>query len=113
MRRFDHWVFKSDSASYLNPNTGHHKTIFRTKEQKFKTGSDPYLVLVSPARFDALLRAMLTLFAAIPLLVPVLILFELQPSADHIRVYSDRLRFLLNLHQGKKAGGFYSHCCVL
>ena len=80
MRRVDHCVFKTDSAFHLNPNTGHHKTVFHTKEQKIKTGSDPYLVLVSPARFDALIRAMLTLFAAIPLLVPVLILFELQPA---------------------------------
>lgn len=61
-------------------------TIFRTKEQKIKTGSDPDLILVSPTRFDALLRAFLTLFAAVLLLVPVLILFKLQPeSASQVK----------------------------
>ena len=56
------------------------KAHFRTKEQKIKTGTQPYLSLVSPARFDALLRAILTIFAAASLLIPVLIMFELQPE---------------------------------
>ena len=54
--------------------------IFRTKEQRIKTGSQSYLTMVSPARFDAFLRATLMIFAAASLLIPVLIPFELQPE---------------------------------
>ena len=73
-------VSYSQDRLRLNPNTDYHKAICSTREQKIKTGSDPYLNLVDPERFDALLRAILTLFAAVLLLVPVLILFELQPE---------------------------------
>ncbi|KAL2042162.1 hypothetical protein N7G274_005350 [Stereocaulon virgatum] len=54
--------------------------IFRSRDQKIKTGSLPELNLVSPERFDALLRALLTVLAAAQLLIPVVILFELQPN---------------------------------
>ena len=56
------------------------QALFRTPEQKLKTGSLPHLNLVSPERFDAFLRAILTFLAANLLLVPVIILFELQPT---------------------------------
>ena len=56
------------------------QALFRTPEQKIKTGSLPHLNLVSPERFDAFLRAILTFLAANLLLVPVIILFELQPT---------------------------------
>ena len=62
------------------------QALFRTPEQKIKTGSLPHLNLVSPERFDAFLRAILTFLAATLLLVPVIILFELQPTDKaHIR----------------------------
>lgn len=54
--------------------------IFRTPEQKIKTGSFDLLNLTSPERLDILLRTILTLLAAGLLLVPVIILFELQPD---------------------------------
>ena len=85
-------VYSLDNAVYIlaqprhvqhdqNQNADHYyKKIFRTEEQKIKTGTDPTLNLVSPTRFDVLLRAILTLLAAVLLLVPVLILFELQPE---------------------------------
>ena len=56
------------------------QALFRTPEQKIKTGSLPHLNLVSPERFDAFLRTILTFLAANLLLVPVIILFELQPT---------------------------------
>ena len=56
------------------------QALFRTPKQKIKTGSLPHLNLVSPERFDPFLRAILTFLAANLLLVPVIILFELQPT---------------------------------
>ena len=58
------------------------QALFRTPEQKIKTGTLPHLNLVSPERFDAFLRAILTFLAANLLLVPVIILFELQPTNE-------------------------------
>ncbi|KAL8909257.1 MAG: hypothetical protein Q9171_005113 [Xanthocarpia ochracea] len=59
--------------------------IFRTKEQKIVTG-DEDVSLFDPHRLDIFLRVVLTILAAILLLVPVLILFTLQPtSADEVR----------------------------
>ena len=52
--------------------------LFRTHEQKIKTG-DEALHMVSLDRLDNVLRAVITLLAAILLLVPVFILFKLQP----------------------------------
>lgn len=63
-------------------NTNILQAIFRSRDQKIKTGSLPNLNLVSPERFDALLRALLTVLAAAQLLIPVLILFELQPNSQ-------------------------------
>lgn len=54
------------------------QTLFRTHEQKVKTG-DEALHLVSLDRLDNVLRAVVTILAAILLLVPVFVLFKLQP----------------------------------
>ena len=40
----------------------------------------PYLNLVSPERFDRLLRSFLILIASVLLLAPIMILLELQPT---------------------------------
>ena len=66
-------LFKSQKLTTI-------KAIFRNKEQKTKTGAQPYLTLVSPARLEAFLRAILTIFAVGSLLIPVLVLFMLQPE---------------------------------
>lgn len=55
------------------------QTLFRTHEQKVKTG-DEALHLVSLDRLDNVLRAVVTILAAILLLVPVFVLFKLQPT---------------------------------
>jgi len=54
--------------------------IFRSEEQRLKTGETPYLNLVSPDRFDIVLKGLLTLIAASLLSFPILILFKLQPT---------------------------------
>lgn len=56
------------------------QAVFRDKDQKFKTGSMPYMNLVSPKRFDVLLKVILTLIASVLLLAPVFILFKIQPT---------------------------------
>lgn len=56
------------------------KAIFRSFEQKVKTGSEE-LNLLSADRFDILLRIVITIIAAILLLVPVFVLFRLQPTS--------------------------------
>jgi ABC-type transport system involved in multi-copper enzyme maturation permease subunit len=53
--------------------------LFRTREQRIKSG-DEVIYLVSQARLDGLLRAVITVIAAVLLLVPVFILFKLQPT---------------------------------
>ncbi|KAL9075474.1 MAG: hypothetical protein Q9161_001546 [Pseudevernia consocians] len=55
------------------------QTLFRTHEQKIKTG-DEALHLVSLDRLDNILRAVITMVAAILLLVPVFVLFKLRPT---------------------------------
>lgn len=55
------------------------QTLFSTQEQKAKTGSEA-LHLVSLDRLDNVLRAVVTVIAAILLLVPVFVLFKLQPT---------------------------------
>ena len=55
------------------------QTLFRTHEQKIKTG-DEALHLVSLDRLDNVLRAVVTILAAVLLLVPVFVLFKLQPT---------------------------------
>ncbi|KAL8850585.1 MAG: hypothetical protein Q9221_004455 [Calogaya cf. arnoldii] len=61
------------------------QAIFRTKEQKIISGQEK-VFLTSPYRLDIFLRVVLTVLAAILLLVPVVILFELQPTdASQIR----------------------------
>ncbi|KAL8657938.1 MAG: hypothetical protein Q9226_001433 [Calogaya cf. arnoldii] len=61
------------------------QAIFRTKEQKIISGQEK-VFLTSPCRLDIFLRVVLTILAAILLLVPVVILFELQPTdASQIR----------------------------
>ncbi len=56
------------------------KAIFRNSEQKAKTGSEE-LNLLSADRFDILLRIVITIIAAVLLLVPVFVLFRLQPTS--------------------------------
>ncbi|MCJ1272859.1 hypothetical protein MMC21_000648 [Puttea exsequens] len=53
--------------------------LFRTKHQRMKTGNDG-LILLSAARLDNVLRICLTVAAALLLLIPVAILFRLQPT---------------------------------
>ena len=55
------------------------QTLFRTHEQRIKTG-DEALDLVSLDRLDNILRAIITIVAATLLLVPVFVLFKLQPT---------------------------------
>ncbi|MDI1490157.1 MAG: hypothetical protein OHK93_001357 [Ramalina farinacea] len=55
------------------------KAFFRSKEQAQQTG-DEELLLVDYKRMDILLRIILTVLASSLLLIPVSILFELQPS---------------------------------
>ncbi|KAK0509127.1 hypothetical protein JMJ35_008498 [Cladonia borealis] len=54
--------------------------VFRGSEQKAKTGSEE-LNLLSADRVDILLRFVIATIAAILLLVPVLVLFRLQPTS--------------------------------
>ena len=56
------------------------KAVFRGSEQKTKTGSE-VLNLLSANRFDVLLRFVIATIAAILLLVPVFVLFKLQPAS--------------------------------
>jgi len=65
------------------------QAIFSSKEQKRKTG-DEELYLYSASRLDILLRVVLTVIAALLLLVPVFVLFRLQPtSKEEFRRKSD------------------------
>lgn len=57
------------------------QAIFSSSEQEFKTG-DEELNLLSSNRFDILLRVVLTIIAAVLLLIPVYILFRLQPTSQ-------------------------------
>ena len=57
----------------------HMQAFFRSKEQAQQTG-DEELLLVDYKRMDILLRIILTVLASSLLLIPVSILFELQPS---------------------------------
>ena len=56
------------------------QTLFRTKEQKIKSG-DEALHLVSLDRLDNVLRAVVTILATFLLLAPVFVLFKLQPNS--------------------------------
>ncbi|KAL8729637.1 MAG: hypothetical protein Q9166_004586 [cf. Caloplaca sp. 2 TL-2023] len=61
------------------------QAIFRSKEQRIVTGQEK-VSLVDAWRLDVALRAVLTVLAAGLLLVPVVILFELQPAnVDEVR----------------------------
>lgn len=53
--------------------------LFRTQEQKIKTG-DEALYLVSLERLENVLRTVITILAAILLLVPVYVLFKLKST---------------------------------
>lgn len=55
--------------------------VFRNKEQAIMAGEE-HIQLLSPRRFDNLLRGILTIIAAALLLAPVCILFELQHSTQ-------------------------------
>ena len=56
------------------------KAIFRSSEQKAKTGSEE-LNLLSADRLDILLRIVITIIAAVLLLIPVFVLFRLTPTS--------------------------------
>ncbi|KAL8785187.1 MAG: hypothetical protein Q9213_003534 [Squamulea squamosa] len=55
------------------------QAIFRTRDQRIVSGQEK-VSLISPRRLDIFLRIVLTIVAIILLLVPVVILFELQPA---------------------------------
>lgn len=55
------------------------QAVFQDREQKIISG-DEEITLLSPCRFDVLLRVVLTILAAALLLIPVLILFKNQPT---------------------------------
>ena len=77
---FFHFQAISPKLQRLGSITDAAQKWFRTREQKIKTGTSSYLNLVSPNRFDAFLKTILTFIAALLLLCPVLILFEIQPA---------------------------------
>ena len=54
--------------------------LFRTKEQRTKSGNEN-VRLTSRDRFDILVRIVLTFVAAVLLIVPVAVLFKLQPTS--------------------------------
>ena len=54
--------------------------FFRTPEQEITLGGETGIDLLSPYRLELLLRFILTVVAAALLLVPVFILFKLQPT---------------------------------
>ncbi|KAM0797866.1 hypothetical protein BDR22DRAFT_427517 [Usnea florida] len=54
--------------------------LFRSAEQKLKTGNEEGLRLLSADRLDILLHIVLTIIATVLLLVPVFTLFRLQPT---------------------------------
>lgn len=54
--------------------------LFRTDEQKRRTGKEKGFNLVDPYRIDVILRAILTILATVELLVPLLILNQLQTT---------------------------------
>ena len=57
------------------------QALFRNYEQKAKTGNED-LQLLSAERLDIFLHIVLTIIATALLLVPVFILFRLQPSSQ-------------------------------
>ncbi|KAL9001004.1 MAG: hypothetical protein Q9169_000488 [Polycauliona sp. 2 TL-2023] len=69
--------FLEDTLHKISPNAT--QAIFRTKDQKITTGQEN-VFLISPFRLDIFLRVVLTILAAVLLLLPVVILFELQPT---------------------------------
>ena len=71
-------TFLEDALNWLSRRAT--LAIFRSAEQKVKTGSEE-MNLVSADRFDILLRVIVTITAAILLLVPVFVLFRLQPTS--------------------------------
>ncbi|KAI4219945.1 MAG: hypothetical protein LQ349_008215 [Xanthoria aureola] len=75
--------FLEDTLHKISPRAT--QAIFRTNEQKIATGQER-VFLISPFRLDVFLRVVLTILAAVLLLLPVVILFELQPTkASQIR----------------------------
>ncbi|MCJ1268161.1 hypothetical protein MMC22_008047 [Lobaria immixta] len=72
--------------------------VFRTQEQKKISGSEQ-VVLLSLTRLDILLRIIVTTIAAALLLVPVLILFKLQPNvarqSAHQSAHNSNLQILV------------------
>ncbi|KAL8759154.1 MAG: hypothetical protein Q9199_000974 [Rusavskia elegans] len=75
--------FLEDILHKISPRAT--QAIFRTNDQKITTGHEK-VFLISPFRLDVFLRVVLTILAAVLLLLPVVILFELQPTeASQIR----------------------------
>ena len=69
------------------------QAIFRSPEQKILSGTEE-IELLSPARFDVLLRVVLTILAAALLLTPVVILFKNQPTSPSQLQQKGKLQIL-------------------
>ncbi|KAL8675176.1 MAG: hypothetical protein Q9168_000429 [Polycauliona sp. 1 TL-2023] len=69
--------FFEDTLHKISPRLT--QAIFRTRDQKITTGQEK-VFLVSSFRLDVFLRVVLTILAAVLLLLPVVILFGLQPT---------------------------------
>ncbi|KAL2042159.1 hypothetical protein N7G274_005347 [Stereocaulon virgatum] len=71
-------TFLEDSMNRVSKRAT--RAIFRTEEQRNKSG-DERLQLLSADRLDILVRIVLTLVAAVLLLIPVAVLFRLMPTS--------------------------------
>ena len=68
--------------------------FFQGKEEAIMAGTEPTFQLLSAKRFDILLRFILTILAAVLLLTPVIILFELQPKTQSEIVRNSKWQLL-------------------
>lgn len=69
-------------SSWLTVKTDARQAVFRTRDQKAQSGKEKHILLVSKERLALIPRIILTVVACCLLLVPVLILFKLQPSSQ-------------------------------
>ena len=92
------------------------QAIFRTKEQRIIAGQED-VSLMSPYRLDILLRLVLTILAAVMLLIPVIILFApatvLVTDTYSLLLHLVVLGFVFFCHQSKTTRSFRSHCGIL
>ena len=62
------------------------QAIFRSREQRIVSGTVPKFELLSSQRLDNLLRVILSVLAVALLLLPVVILYRIQPlTSDEIK----------------------------